>query len=536
MNELNIKPNFAALGREYDLDPRTVKKYYEGYKGKPKTRNKPSKLDPYRLEISDKLRIKRVSMRGVYEFLVRKYGINEIGCYTNFLAYVDKHKLKPDNKSQGHPRVETPPGLQAQVDWKEDITLVSKYGEIFVINVFHIALAFSRFSYIELSIQKRTDDVYRGLINGFRFFGGVPSEIVFDNMPTVANVTGKRKKQTEGIKKIAKDFNFKVRLCATRAPETKGCVEAKNKVIDWIRPYNGEFEDLHELTRIIKDINSSMNITVNDETHMSPTALFYKEKEYLQTLPTTDIIERYLTPNSYLVSNDALIRYGENKYSVDPKLINEHVTVDVLENKLYIYYNGKLVTYHPLNSKPINYKPEHYKKLMKGKIKQEDMNERITTNLAMMDNLLELRKVEVSSLDATKSVEALITYINQNPCGKWVINNYAHLSGTDKLTFIKGMNEVLPYVKDKDVFIEHIKYSMKENYCRSIAFDCYINDFMAYSESECILTTEGYYAIQEKYKKEINQFMEEMRKEHEAECNAEKHTDYVTSENSDLPF
>jgi hypothetical protein len=39
---------------------------------------------------------------------------------------------------------------------------------------------------------------------------------------------------------------------------------------------------------------------------------------------------------------------------------------------------------------------------------------------------LELRKVEVSSLDATKSVEALITYINQNPCGKWVINNYAY--------------------------------------------------------------------------------------------------------------
>ena len=89
---------------------------------------------------------------------------------------------------------------------------------------------------------------------------------------------------------------------------------------------------------------------------MSPTASYYKEKEYLQTLPSVDIIDWYLTPNSYLVSNDALIRYGESKYSVDPKLINERVMVDVLENKLYIYYNGKLVTYHPLNLKPINYK------------------------------------------------------------------------------------------------------------------------------------------------------------------------------------
>ena len=33
---LKSKPNFAALGREYGMDWRTVKKYYAGYEGKPK--------------------------------------------------------------------------------------------------------------------------------------------------------------------------------------------------------------------------------------------------------------------------------------------------------------------------------------------------------------------------------------------------------------------------------------------------------------------------------------------------------------------
>ncbi len=37
---MEIKPSFLELAREYGIDRRTVKKYYEGYEGKPKTRNK----------------------------------------------------------------------------------------------------------------------------------------------------------------------------------------------------------------------------------------------------------------------------------------------------------------------------------------------------------------------------------------------------------------------------------------------------------------------------------------------------------------
>ena len=42
--ELNVmdftksKPNYADLARKYGVDYRTVKKYHEGYKGKPKNR------------------------------------------------------------------------------------------------------------------------------------------------------------------------------------------------------------------------------------------------------------------------------------------------------------------------------------------------------------------------------------------------------------------------------------------------------------------------------------------------------------------
>ena len=348
-NHLDIKPNYEALGRKYGLDWRTIKKYHEGYKGKPATRNTPSKLDKYKIEIRDKFTIKRINVKAVYKFMVSKYGADEIGSYSNFITYVKANKSNPKSSSSSwHPRVESLPGEQAQVDWNEDIRLCSKYGEIFIVNVFHIIFSFSRYSYLELTLQKRLEDVIRCLINSFNTFGGAPKEILFDNISTVANVRVKPKKPTESISQLVKDFNFKVRLCAARSPETKGTVEAKNKVLYWTRSYENEFKDLEE---IVKNINSSMNISINADIGISPTALFYKEKEYLQFLPSKRIVSQYLCPNRYRVSNDALIRYGNSKYSVDPKLINEEVTVDYFENKLYIYYKEKLVTYHPVISK-----------------------------------------------------------------------------------------------------------------------------------------------------------------------------------------
>ena len=73
MDNLGIKPNYAALARKYGMDWRTVKKYHEGYEGKPPTRNKGSKLDDYRDEITYKLTIRRITVKGVYEFMVKKY-------------------------------------------------------------------------------------------------------------------------------------------------------------------------------------------------------------------------------------------------------------------------------------------------------------------------------------------------------------------------------------------------------------------------------------------------------------------------------
>ncbi|MCQ2544763.1 MAG: hypothetical protein MJ126_11420, partial [Lachnospiraceae bacterium] len=261
-------------------------------------------------------------------------------------------------------------------------------------------------------------------------------------------------------------------------------------------------------------------------------------REYLSPLPNDKIIDTYLTPNKYKVSAEGLIRYGNSRYSVDKKLINEEVTVDVFDNKLHIYYTGKLVTCHDISENPINYKKEHYEALLNGKVNESDIESVASANLEMMDKLLNMRNVSVSEKEATRSREALIAYINQSEYGKWVINNFADLSSANKLTFIKGMNEVLPYVSNRENFISNIKYSMKDNYCRNIALDCWVNDLMAADETACILTDEGFNEIKRKYEKEISDILEDFSRQAADEENTvyPEGMDFSLDEVTDTPF
>ena len=118
----NCKPNFSELSRIYNIDRRTIKKYYDGYKNKPANRNKPSKLDKYFNLICKKLEIKGTTVKSVYEYIYNEVD-SDIGSYSNFNKYVKRKGLKPKKHFKGHPRFETLPGHHAQVDWKEYIKI-----------------------------------------------------------------------------------------------------------------------------------------------------------------------------------------------------------------------------------------------------------------------------------------------------------------------------------------------------------------------------------------------------------------------------
>ena len=464
MADLNgMKPNYAELGRIYDIDWRTVKKYHQGYKGKPENRNKPSKLDPYKELIKQKLALSRTSVTGVYESLVDLYGIEKIGSLSNFRYYVKKHNLKPKNRNRnvGTARFETNPGELAEIDWKEDIKLTSKNGEVFIINIMHVLLKFSRFSYIELSLFKERVDVINLLINAFMYFGGVPKRLLFDNMSSVVDV-GKKKFNPE-FKQFGKDFGFEMTKCKVRHAFTKGSNEARNKILDWFRAKDHEFQDYNDLVRTCEIIMDKMNTQVCQGTGITPSLLYYKEKEYFNPLPDKEIIRNYRTEAKFLVGPDQLVDYQGSKYSVDKSLIGEYVLPKLFDNKLVIYYKSKIIEVHSLSENPVNYKKEHYLQTLGGKVKSENIEKVAEHNLKIMDTILEQRKVTINKEDAVNSLEGLAAYISCTR-NEWLRRFFVMLTKEEKEIFFEQMKIVFPHVNDEKVLFEALKNAVKKEY------------------------------------------------------------------------
>lgn len=521
MDLSDAKPNYAAIGRKYDKDWRTIKRYHNGYKGKPKNRDKPSSLDKYKDEIRNKLSIRRTKVKGAYVFMIDKYGLDDIGSYSNFRYYVRKNKLKPkDIDNNGSPRYEVEPGDMIQYDWKEDVVLTSRSGEKFTINILHMLLKFSRYSYLEISLSKDQSTLFRAMINGFKFFGGVARVGLFDNMSTAADVSVRPKKVNSKMKQFAKDIGFEVKLCKTRSPETKGSNESRNKILDWIRPYDHDFEDFEDLVRIIESINQKMNIEVCQGTGVSPALLYYKEKEYLIPLVNKSIYEPYLSQFKVKVGKDSLINYKGKRYSLDPKLIDELVTYEEYNNKLYIYYNGKLNTIHDLSDSPFNYKEEHYQKALNNKVKDEDIESIAKENLKKMDNILNQRKVTISKEDASKSLEGLIAYLSSQLNSNWIRWYYTTMSIEQRLAFHEELNKLLPYVIDEEQLFLSFKHTLDKNNIKMYRFNIFMkqadmNYTVISEEGMDILSKEFSKEIEAEYHQRYLEYLEEQEEENE---------------------
>lgn len=532
LDKLEIKPNFADLARKYKMDYRTVKKYYEGYEGKPKNRKTKSKLDPYASIIEEKLSISRISHKGIYRMLLSQYGEKEIGSYTNFMSYCKKNKLSHGRISAGNPKYETEPGDLAEVDWKESIKLYNRSGEFFEVNIFHIVLKFSRYSYIELTLSKEQNVLLRVLINSFRFFRGVPNRLLFDNMSTVAIVGGKTKKIHLRIVQFSKDFGFEARLCRARSPETKGTNEARNKILDTVRAYDHEFDTYEELSDIVVQLNSSMNISRCAGTNISPVLLYYKEKEYLHPMPRREIVESYLEPAKVKVANTQLIYYKGCQYSVDRSLINEYVQPEEFNGKLYLYYKGKCIASHSLTSNPINYASEHYTQLMDHKVKQEDIESTVSRNLEIMNQLNEIRKVEIQRSRAFETAEGMIAYIIQETRhNAWIIRFLSSLKEKEKAVFYQEMKKLYPFVKDESQFYLAFKHALDRNRLKKLRFDFWL------LQENCnydFLNDDGYEEIGNEFQKDIEEYYSD-RIENETKLNKEEQNDIYDTE-SDLPF
>lgn len=354
----------AAIARIMGCDPRTVKRYLNGYIPKEKRRKeKNSKLDNFKETIISKLEIGCTSM-AIFKF-IKKEGFT--GSYSLVAEFVQKHKQEQLRKATI--RFETAPGLQAQVDWKENLKMVSKNGELFEVNIFLMVLGYSRMKFVKLTSDKTQKTLFKCMNEAFKYFGGIPKEILFDNMATVVDRANSRignVKLNAKFIQYSKDIGFNPITCRIFRPQTKGKVESLARLVDRLQVYNHEFETYEELEKIVEIFMKEINNEISQGINMKPIERLKKETKHLLPLPNQDILNTYTTSSKeYKVSKESMITYKGKKYSVPTYLIGKSVSVKETDEYIHIYYITNLVTKHKKQEKFLNYHQEHIVDILK---------------------------------------------------------------------------------------------------------------------------------------------------------------------------
>lgn len=388
--------NKAELARRFNCDPRTIDRYLKIQKGEIEVvsirAKKITKLDKFKDLIINKTDVYGCTAKAVYHFILKK---GYEGKYATVAAFVKEHKNEEIKKATI--RFETNPGLQAQVDWKEDMILRNRQGEEFKINFFLMVLGFSRLKFIMLTSDRSQKTLFQSMSRAFHYFQGIPHEILFDNMKTVVDHAKSNFTTTVFNEKFlffSKDAGFKTIACRAYRPQTKGKVEALAKLMDRLRVYNEEFDTWEDLIKITTEFLEDINSEVSQATDEIPKELFKKEKEYLLPLPSQDCLDTYFSvQKEYTVSKESMVKYKGKKYSVPTKYIGDKMTIHEDESgNLIIDYKGFLVIRHPLGEKRFNYTRDTALEILKSDamkhLSDTEIMDYVEKNLINLDQCL----------------------------------------------------------------------------------------------------------------------------------------------------
>lgn len=132
-------------------------------------------------------------------------------------------QMRPTPAAEPVVRFETPPGRQGQVDFAE---FRLPWGKRYALVV---VLGYSRLLWLQFYTRQTMLVLMRGLEDAFAYFGGVPADLLFDQLKAVIvddeREIGGRLLENAEFMRFAAHWDFRVRACRPYRAQTKGKVE-----------------------------------------------------------------------------------------------------------------------------------------------------------------------------------------------------------------------------------------------------------------------------------------------------------------------
>src|SRR5438477_8844931 len=179
----------------------------------------PTKLDPYKPLIETRLaEFPELTATRLFDE-VRAAGYR--GSLTQLKLFV--RRVRPQPPPEPVRRFETPPGKQAQVDFARfSLPWGVRYALL-------VVLGYSRLLWCRFYVRQDMRTLIEGLEDAFRYFGGVPQELLFDQMKAVITrdlrLQGGALVRNLEFLRVAHHWSFTPRACRPYRAQTKGKVE-----------------------------------------------------------------------------------------------------------------------------------------------------------------------------------------------------------------------------------------------------------------------------------------------------------------------
>jgi transposase len=341
----------GEIQRETGHDPKTIRKYLSEPAAPPESRARPSLLDPYKPYLEERM------AQGVWNATKLLRELEErgfAGHYTIVREYLQPRRRA--TKETAVRRFETPPGQQGQVDWGKMGTLEDANGRRASLWGFVLTLGYSRALFCEAATDQKLGSLLRLHEEAFAFLGGVPQEILYDNMATVVNLKGLVRGRDERgevewnptFRDFARYWGFAPLVCRPYRPQTKGKTESGVGYLRKSFLQGCEAADLADLRGQLRKWLVSVALErVHGTTHRVVREAWEEEKPRLQPLSDRSGY-RYEPVELRRVARDAYVSYRASRYSVPWRFAGEEVRLTEALGRLEVYAGEERVATHEL--------------------------------------------------------------------------------------------------------------------------------------------------------------------------------------------
>ena len=323
--------------------------------------------------------------------------------------------VRPRPTPEAFLRLSMLPGEQGQVDW-------GCFGSIKVggatrrLLAFVIVLAWSRKIFLRFFHDARMPAFLSGHVEAFRAFGGVPRELLYDNLKSaVLERVDDAIRFHPTMLDLAKHYRFGPRAAAPRRGNEKGRVE---RAIRYVR--NSFF-----MGRTVTDI-ATLNVEAAewcrevadqrkwpDDDNKTVAVAFEEERGRLIKLPDDDFPCEELVTVS--VGKTPYARFDLNDYSVPFKHVRRKLTLIASESEVRIIDGLEVLACHERSwdRRQRVENPEHIKDLVEWKRKSRRSRNVDRLRLAVPSSTKFLEKAAERGLNLGSISSTLCKYLNE---------------------------------------------------------------------------------------------------------------------------